>query len=195
MKKALLASIVWAFAVVVTVSAAHAHEEGLDGKKILLKDNGKKAKINFLAKGSGIEGLTQEQLDSSPGAAILELCGANGQFGVVVLPYDNWKVNKKGLMKYKEKGNTAGIKVITLKPGKTLKIVGKTSVLSMASTLGGVSVRLDLNGEDKMCTYFDATSVKKDDPGKFKAKGGTAPADCADATLKCGSPSGAFLDS
>lgn len=197
MKKAIVATVVGACALAFVAVPTLAVDTGISAKKIQLKDNGKKGKLNFLSKDSGIAGLSAEDLaavQGSAGGAMLDVCAANGQRGTEVLPYANWKVNKKGVMKYKAKGKVEGVKVITLKPGKTLKIVAKSAIVPLDQAPGGVSVRLDLTGSDPMCTYFSAATAKKDEAGLFKAKGATAPSDCSNATLLCGSPSGAFLD-
>jgi hypothetical protein len=185
--------------VVSGVAPAFGADNGVAGKKIILKD-GKKQKLNALLKDSSVAGFSAEELatlQGSVGGALLDVCAGNGSSGSVELPWANWSTNKKGtLLKYKDKGNTSGIKVITLKPGKTIKIVGKTAVVPMGSPLEGVGLRLSL-GSQTNCALFGSDTAKKDTGSLFKAKKSSAPADCADATLLCspaGSPSGAFLD-
>ena len=185
--------------VIAALAAAPAFAGPVEGRKILLKDNGKKEKINALLKGSGVEGISAaalEALQGSPGGAMLDVCAGSGVVGSLELPYANWSTNKKGtLLKYKDKGNTSGIKVISLKPGKSLKIVGKNTVLEMGAALQSVAVRLTV-GDMKTCANY--SDPKKDTGSQFKAKKGAAPSDCEDETLGCavgdGSPSAAFLD-
>jgi len=200
MKRTLLAGVIGLAIVASGVAPARAADNGVAGKMVLLKDNGKKAKLNALLKDSSVAGITAEELatlQGSVGGALLEACAGNGASGSVELPWANWSMNKKGtLLKYKDKGNTSGIKVITLKPGKLIKIVGKTTVVSMDAPLEGLGLRLT-TGSETNCALFDPASAKKDVAGLFKAKKSSAPADCADGTLLCapaGSPSGAFLD-
>jgi len=200
MKRTMVAAAVGCALMVAGVVPAFAADNGVAGKKILLKDNGKKAKLNALLKDSSVAAISAEELEAlqgSPGGALLEACAGNGSSGSVELPWANWSVNKKGtLLKYKDKGNTSGIKVITLKAGKLIKIVGKTTVVPMGAPLEGVGLRLT-TGSETNCSLFGASTVKKDTESLFKAKNAAAPSDCADATLLCapaGSPSGAFLD-
>ena len=186
MKKLLVAVVVGVGLVGLTVPAVAGP---VAGKKILLKQG---KKIVTLAKNqTGVEAPTQAQLDSATGA-FLTVCSANGQQADVMLPLGNFSLNKKGILKYKVKG-TADVKKILIKGGKTLKIVGKSSIIPMGETLGGVGYKLVV-GEVENCAVFGAGS--KDTGELFKAKDGTSPADCSDAAIGCvplGSPSGAFL--
>jgi hypothetical protein len=166
----------------------------VSGKKTLLK-NGKK--ILVLSKNdAAIVAPTQEQLDAaeSAGGAFLTVCTQSGPSGTQELDVSGFSLNKKGILKFKAKGK-APVKGILVKSGRTLKIVGKSSIVPMmeGESLGAVSVRLTI-GDMDTCTTFGAPS--KDDGKIFKAKDGSAPADCDDATLGCpvASPSGAFLD-
>jgi len=199
MKRALVAGVV-GFAIVASgVGPAFAADNGVAGRKIILKD-GHKAKLNVLLKDSSVAGISADELEmlqGSAGGALLEVCAGNGASGAVELPWKDWSTNKPGtLLKYKGKGNTGDVKVITLKPGKLVKIVGKTTVVPMGMPLQGLGMRLTL-GSETNCALFGSDTVKKDTESMFKAKKASAPADCADATLLCpemGSPSGAFLD-
>lgn len=191
MKKLMMVAVVGMGLAALVVPA---HAGPVSGKKILLK-SGKK--ILVLSKNdTGIVAPTQAELDAaaSAGGAFLTLCAENGQSGTQSLDLGGFKLNKKGILKFKAKGK-APVKVILAKTGRTLKIVGKSSILSMTEgeDLSGVSVRLTI-GDVEMCTTFGDPS--KDGGKIFKAKNGTAPADCDDVTLGCvpaGSPSGAFL--
>lgn len=164
----------------------------VSGKKILLK-NAKK--ILVLSKNdAGIVAPTQEELDSASGA-FLTVCAENGSVGTQALDVAGLSLNKKGILKFKAKGK-APVKGILVKTGRTLKIVGKDSIVPMTEgeDLGAVSVRLSI-GDSHTCTTFEEAS--KDGGKIYKAKNGVAPADCDDVTLGCvpvGSPSGAFVD-
>jgi hypothetical protein len=166
----------------------------VSGKKILLK-NAKK--ILLLSKNdAGIVAPTQEQLDAagSTGGAFLTVCAESGASGTQELDLSGFSLNKKGILKFKAKGK-APVKGILVKSGRTLKIVGKSSILPMTldESLGAVGVRLTI-GDMETCTMFGSPS--KDNGKIYKAKNGVAPAGCDDVTLGCvpgGSPSGAFL--
>jgi hypothetical protein len=199
MKRTLVAGVLGLAIVASGVVPAFAADNGVAGKKVLLKD-GNKQKLNALLKGSSVAGISAEELatlQGSVGGALLDVCAGNGSSGSMELPWANWSMNKKGtLLKYKDKGNTSGVKVITLKPGKLIKIVGKNTVVPMGTPLEGIGMRLT-TGSETNCALFGSSTAKKDTGSLFKAKKSTAPADCSDATLLCapaGSPSGAFLD-
>jgi len=186
MKKLLVAVVVGVGLVGLSMPASAAP---VAGKKILLKQ-GKKI-VTLAKKQTGIEAPTQAQLDSATGA-FLTVCSANGQVAEETLDLSGFSLNPKGILKYKVKGKPLGVKKILIKPGKTMKIVGKNPVIPMGEELGGVGYKLAI-GEVENCTVFGAG--KKDTGTLFKAKDGTAPTDCSDAMIGCvpGSPSGAFL--
>lgn len=195
MKKLIMGAVLGLGLAGLVVPTFAAGDNPTSGRKMLLKAD---KKIGVLAKNDdGIVAVTQEELDAaaSTGGAFLTLCAQNGQSESEPLDLDGFSLNKKGILKFKAKGK-ASVKNILVKSGRTLKIVGKSSILSMmdGEALGGVSVRLSI-GDHRVCTTFGSAS--KDDGKTFKAKNGTTPADCDDATLGCvpaGSPSGAFLD-
>jgi len=162
----------------------------VSARKTLLKAG---KKILVLSKDAGLVAPTQGELDAASSAS-LTVCAENGASATEDLDVAAFGLNKKGILKFKVKGK-APVKVILLKSGKTLKIVGKSSIIDMmdGEALGGVSVRLSI-GDMDTCTTFGSPS--KDNGKLFKAKNGTAPADCSDLALGCvpaGSPSGAFL--
>jgi opacity protein-like surface antigen len=167
-----------------------ASADPVSGRKVLLKAD---KKILLLSKhDEGIVAPTPEELGSAT-SAFLTVCAENGQSGTFELDVAGFKLNKKGILKFKAKGK-APVKKVLIKSGRTLKVVGKDSIVPMVegTELGGVAVRLSIGDQDT-CTVFSEPSK---DTGKiFKAKNGTAPADCDDLTLGCvgGSPSGAFL--
>lgn len=192
MKKVMLATIV-ATGLAGIALPVLAGDYGIAGKKIQLKQGKKNGKLVFLAKhDEGIQGLTQEEIDSASGA-FLTVCAGNGQSGEVELPLSGLSVKGKGIVKFKAKGKVDGVKNALIKPGKTLKIVGKSTVVPMSEgqALEGVAVRLTI-GDLRMCTVFG--DPLRDDGATFKARGGTGPVDCDDVTLGCASPSGAFVD-
>lgn len=191
MKKLVMAAIV---GIGLAAFVVPANADPVSGKKVLLK-GGKK--ILLLSKNdAGIVAPTQEEIDAaaSTGGAFLTVCAENGEGGSEELALESFKVNKKGIVKFTAKGK-APVKSILIKSGKTLKVVGKSSIVSMTEgeSLGAVSVRLSIGDHDTCTTFGDPS---KDDGKIYKAKDGTAPADCDDVTLGCvptGSPSGAFL--
>lgn len=188
MKKLVIAAVVGVGLAGLVVPAS---ADPVTGRKVLLKAE---KKLLLLSKNDdGIVAPTQEELDAAEGAS-LTVCAENGSSATEVLDVAGFSLNKKGILKFKAKGK-APVKGILVKAGRTLKIVGKTSLLAMTEgeSLGAVSVRLSIGGLDT-CTTFAAPS--KDDGKTYKAKDGLAPVDCADVTLGCvagGSPSGAFL--
>lgn len=189
--------VVAAFAVGANVASAIDHP--LEGRKLLLKDGTVRGKLTFLSKDANIAGPTAEELAALQLAgedALLEVCAENGDQGEEDLAIDAFSVNKKGLVKYRVKGQTDGVKVITLKPGRTLKIVGKDPLVLLDEPTGGVGIRLTI-GEHVDCARFPADTMKRDGEGRVKARRSAAPGACDDVSLGCapvGSPNGAFVE-
>jgi cysteine-rich repeat protein/YVTN family beta-propeller protein len=99
------------------------------------------------------------------------------------LPATDWKTNPGGtLYKFVNKlapGGDSLCKVALVKEAKVLKVICKDSLIQLDDTAQGtVSVSLTI-GADTYCSI--CTTPVKDEPGKFIAKGCSAPADCSAA--------------
>jgi hypothetical protein len=176
-------------------------------------------KLLFLSKDGGIVGPTAAGTDDpSVHGASLELCAPGDRTGWLGLSASGWKSNGPGTVwRFVARGNSAsfmrqqrnrgprggpggrgpqGIKVALVKDGSHVKLVGRSTGLVLDEPLGQVAVRLTM-GDNRHCALFGPSTVTRDEPGRFQARGAVASAlaDCSDEALGCplDSASGAFV--
>jgi hypothetical protein len=78
----------------------------------------------------------------------------------------------------------SAIRLVLLKQGRALKVIGRATGLPLAGAQGAVGVRI-VTGTRRNCVLFDAATIKKDEAGRFVAKAALASslAACSDASL------------
>ena len=121
--------------------------------------------------------------------ATVEFCSAQGRV-TFDLPAQFWHASGSGsVFKYTQAGSAVDIKVALIKGGRTLKIVSKAVGIPLPGGLGAVGVRVT-TGDVRNCALFTASTILKDEPGKYAAHSALAGAigDCSDASLGCGAP-------
>ena len=108
------------------------------------------------------------------------------------LPASSWFTTTSGVFKFASSGD---VKKAVIKPGKAILVKTNVTGLPLVTPQGAVTVRLTTGGI-RHCARFGPTTVVKDEPNRFSAKGAWAAAllDCSDAALGLSSPSGAFVD-
>jgi hypothetical protein len=81
-------------------------------------------------------------------------------------------------------GGATSVKVLVLRRGKDLLVVGRDTGLPLTLPLGRLGIRLTM-GDVRVCTLFDESTVVQDRPGLFVARRAVAAAapDCSDASL------------
>jgi hypothetical protein len=184
--------------VVTTSTTTTTAPELLTGKKLLLKENTSnpsKRKLTMLSKDAAVTlgdgpGSADDPTTNGGSVRLMSTVSAGGAFLFDVtydLPASSWKLlgkedNPKG---YKFKGSSA-IKMVMIKGGKLLKIVGKGTDTGFGTTdPNPVNVELTLGAQTYCLTYGGQTTFKEDKKYLAKdASAGTCP----------GSPSGAFLN-
>jgi hypothetical protein len=175
---------------------AHAADQPIGAIKLIMKIAGSgKEKLVFVSKDPAFLfpplGGNDDPANGSPGGAVIDvLTRDGGDFTFTVpageSPAPGWKVKDGAtadLYKYVNKdapGGPVALKIVLLKEGKVLKVVGKETGVAMTGTLGDVVVRIT-TGTLRNCARFDAATIRKDEPGKFIAKGAVASSltDCA----------------
>jgi len=106
-----------------------------------------------------------------------------------------WTVKQgfRGLYKFVDPppGGLSALRVLVLKEGKVLKVIGKTSGLPLAGPLGAVGIRVT-TGSLRSCAGFGAETIRQDVAGKHVARNAPADAlvDCSDAALRALAPCG-----
>ena len=192
-----------AFTMALSIGTAHATDELLTGKKLLIKNNPGGNKLVFLSKDPsitiGAAGSTSDPQCAATGGGggRVHVQGTSGNF-VISLPCAGWS-SSGSLYKYKD-SSQATCTVVQAKTGKKVKAICKGAqvnyTLGTAQADVAVTVTTGSGGSPsglRYCTDFSAGTgaqvVKDGSDGKsYHAKGSAAPASCV------ASPSGAFLD-
>jgi cysteine-rich repeat protein len=197
---------------------ASAADIGVTGKKLIVIDKlvaASKAKVVYVSKDTtaGITKGTASDLNTIDVTFDFNYVGsvlADGQFVVPAGELSGlagWKVNKDTVAKFVNKDNPeggvpSGVKVAVIKPGKLLKLVGKTlgdsdiNVVAAGAPTGSVCTQYTVdNGGDSNthCTEFENASCSfKEIAGgsgrKLVCKGGIADGSCSctGAAAGCG---------
>jgi hypothetical protein len=174
------------------------HAQPIAGKKLIIKraPSGKE-RLLFVSKDASfafpqiggaddpsIAGGLIELFSPSEGTTSLSLPPGVGKPG--------WTVKDGLLRSYKFVNKSAPdgvspVRVGVFKKGKGLKIVSKASGLAMSGPQGAVGIRITL-GSLRSCALFDPSTVRRDVPNSFVAKGALSAAlpDCSDESLTGG---------
>jgi hypothetical protein len=170
------------------IVSAQAVDQPISAIKLIMKISASGSqKMVFVAKDPAFLfpaiGSPDDPANGSPGGAIIDILTRDGGDAEFVVPPGEstptgWK-SKAGtvdLYKYVNKDAPSGptaLKVVVLKETKVLKLVGKSVGLPLTGTLGDVVVRVT-TGSLRNCARFDAATIRRDEPGKFIAKGALA---------------------
>ncbi len=182
-----------AFALVIAV-ASGAADRPLDTASLTLSrsDSGKQ-KLVLVAKDPAFlfpaVGSADDPGTGTPGGATLEIASTAEPAGAAfVVPSGvgkpGWRSNAGTRPSHVFANPDAApgqgaVKNIVLKQGRMLKVFAKGVGLALAGPQGTVGIRLT-TGTLRNCARFDASTVRVDEAGRFKAVGSVALADCAD---------------
>jgi hypothetical protein len=135
---------------------------------------------------------------SMPGAdgAMLELFGGDGSYAALPIPggggMPGWRAQegrrKPRAFRYLNPAAPDGpstVKLLVLREGKGLGIVGRAVGLPLEGQLGRVGIRLTI-GTLRLCALFDESTVAHDQVNRFAARKALAAAlpDCSDESLR-----------
>ena len=144
-------------------------------RKMVLKDGRKLGWTAIAPPGVGTSPLAV--------GATLEVRSTSGETASFALPAPGWSLNTAGTYTYSNPlapGGPSAVRKVTLKPHKVLKVVARSSGLTLdESTQGSVSVALTFGG-DVYCST--CTTPVIDQPGRYIDTLCPAPAACAGAT-------------
>ena len=186
---------------VMAAGPAMAADIGVVGLKLIILDKlaaASKAKMVFVTKDAAVT--KGSGTDAADIDAQLDISGTTGSGSFVMPQGANWLVNKSTVAKYVNKPAPTGgaVKVSVVKPGKLVKVVGKSlgdnPVDISAPPAGSVLVVHTINNgaeSNRHCTNFNGCVHKIiAGGGNFKliCKGNSTAATCP------ASPSGAFVD-
>jgi len=127
-----------------------------------------------------LHGMTIELLSAGGGAVAFDLPAGVSTPG--------WRVRGSSAVTYKYVNPDAApgptpVRIVTLKGGRLVKIVGDGTGLPMDRAHGAIAVRVTV-GRQRACGVFRGTAVVRDEPGEFLGrKATTVVGDCSAASL------------
>jgi hypothetical protein len=85
---------------------------------------------------------------------------------------------------YVYRSDGPSLRRVVMREGKLLRVQSDETGFSLAAPLGGVAIRI-ITGSIRNCAVFDASTVQRDQPGRFIAGDASAAglSDCSDASL------------
>jgi hypothetical protein len=179
---------------------AHAANELITGKKLLIKNSGGGNKVVYLSKDTSITtaaaaGTGDPRCSGAGGGGgALRVRGQGGDF-TITLPCADWSANGPETLYKFHDSTQATCTIVQVKNGTLVKAICKGA--QVAYTLGTAQGNVDVtvrtgSAPQRYCATFGPppTQVVKDgsDGKTYLAKSSPAPGSCA------ASPSGAFLD-
>jgi cysteine-rich repeat protein len=171
------------------VSANGCSNLPLEGTKLQLVRKGGKEKLVWRAKNP-----TGSAPSFAPVAngATLELYSPGVPDVALALPAAGWS-GSGGSFKFRNPQAPDGISPVrtaTVIPGKSIKLTAARTGFTLTAPLTGVGIRL-VSGAAAACTIFPPSTLVKNTPSEFAAKGPTVvPDDCDRERLRRGIPDG-----
>jgi hypothetical protein len=187
--------------IALSVANAPALDVPLDADSLLLRRTpGGREILELVARDAALVVPERKTADdpSMPGAdgAMLELFGGDGSYAALPIPggggMPGWRARegRRQPRSYRylnpaAPGGPSTVKLLVLRDGKALGIVGRAVGLPLDVPVGRVGVRLTI-GSLRLCALFDESTVAHDKADRFAARHALAAAlpDCADDSLR-----------
>jgi hypothetical protein len=181
------------------VLPAYALDQPIGAVKLVLKRSPTRETLTFLSRdpaflfpppGSGD--------DPTTGGMVVDLFSASEGIATFAIPAGvgkpGWTFTAGNVPRFRFQNGDApagpsSIRLVLLKQGRVLEVTGRITGFSLAGPQGSVGIRI-VTGTRRSCALFGAATIKKDEAGRFIAKGAIASSltDCSDESLG-GSPS------
>ena len=173
-----LAAIVF-LASVLPVGAA---DQVLPGRSLSMRTptSGRQRALTFIVRSSGLTAPAPGGPDDPRTAgATLRVQAASGENATVSLPASGWSANQAGtLYRFSGSGPLAAVKASIVKAGSTLKVIARTTAITLDEPSQGSISLVFTVGTTQYCAEFGGT-VSHDEPGRFVARRSPAPPACS----------------
>ncbi|HLQ23669.1 MAG TPA: hypothetical protein VK132_10705 [Gemmatimonadales bacterium] len=171
-----------AIAALLGVSAPlRASDQVVPGTRLSLKASNGKEKLSFKSKGTfTLPSAGGPDDPVNAGATFQIMNPGTGESFTFDLPKTHWSTTPAGtLFKYRDSALAESGKVtIALAGGRSLKVSGRRTGISLNETSQGALVTVLTLGSFRYCARFDDGAVSRDQPGAFSAKNAPPPASC-----------------
>ena len=194
----LVAACIW-----VVAASGHAADQPISGAKLLLLQSGGEEKLVFVSRDPAFLFPTIAGADDpgsgTPGGLQVDLISPLEPMGVsLVAPVGagtpGWTATAGAVPSHRFRNAAAPdtlspLKVVVLKQGRVLKIIGRSTGLALTVPQGSVGVRI-VTGSLRSCARFDASTMRRDEAGRVVARAASAAgvADCSNASLGGANP-------
>jgi hypothetical protein len=165
-------------------------DQPIDAEKLVLRRTGNGNALLFVSRDGAFLfpalGGVDDPAAGSPGGAHVDLFSAGEGVVSLAAPREGWSVRRRPVprLRYRGASSAAPLRLLVLKEGRLLKIVAASPPFPLTRPQGTVGIRLTA-GARRSCAFFDATTVRKDEAGRFVARDARAAtlADCSDTSL------------
>jgi hypothetical protein len=174
---------------------AFAADTGITGTKLVIRAHGTTKKLAFVSKDPLAPfpplGSADDPATGTPGGATVELVVPGGTGTLAVPPgigTPGWRTHDATLDSYAYKNTSAPagpsvVRSLGLRQSRQLKVNARDVPIPLDAPLGSVGIRITM-GSTRSCALFDASTIVRDAPGDFSARGAVVkPADCSETTL------------
>jgi hypothetical protein len=176
---------------------AHALDRPIDGAKLILEKAAGRETLIFVSRDPRVPfpavGGSDDPATGEPGGARIELFSLTEGIASLAVPRGTgtpgWRTKRQGgerrrFVNPAAPAGTSVVRAAVLKKGRGLRLVAKATGLPLAGPQGAVGIRVTM-GTMRSCALFGRETIRKDEAGKFIARGARASslADCSGASL------------
>jgi hypothetical protein len=163
-------------------SAGWAADQPVPGTKLLLKQT-TSASTSFTSKAIGLVAPTPAGSDDPTitGATLLLYNPNSGESATFDLPESNWTINSTGtIFKFTNRfapSAPSEVRTASIRGGRGIKLRAKAAGITLDEPAQGSIGVVLTSGTTRYCALFGGT-IRRDQPGRFQAKGALAPVAC-----------------
>jgi hypothetical protein len=175
-----------------TTSWALAIDQPIDGAKLVLQRTASREKLVFVSRDPAFlfPSLGGPDDPSTTGASVDLFSPVEGSASLPVpagVGTPGWTTTGGPLPRLRFRNTATAVTMVVLKQGRLVKVVARVTGLPLAGPQGAVGIRVRTGGLQS-CARFDGATIRKDESGRFIAKGSLAAAipDCSDQSLTAG---------
>jgi len=164
-----------------TPPPAAAVDQLLTGRKLLLKDTGRRNRLKLVAVDGALLVPQDRDAPTVAGAMLTIINPLTNEAQSVPLPAEDWRVNRSRTI-YRYRNRDARfpnfVKSAVIRNRRMMKLVADSTGISLNESSQGALGFILTFGTVRYCLLFPPTSVARDEPCLFRAKRSVAPIAC-----------------
>lgn len=180
-------------AVGLATGPALALDQLLNGKRLLVRDTGKRSVFNFQARDGAVTVPVGADAPTVVGARVQLVNPITGENRAFDMPASLWRANGAGTkFVYRDRRQTVGpVTLAILRNGRLLKVVMKATAITLDEPSQNALAVVLVSGGQRYCTEFGLDAIRRDEPCRFLARRSARPLQCPDGAIS--SATGAFV--